>query len=137
MKYDGLVMDGVQTTPDSGQRAVHRTLPSAAFPSMMQEAFIGAFPIGGIGSSFTMPVMNPPDTAVHNIKFDVVREETLRTADGPVRSLLLTAGQNGSIQTWVAADDGRLMRLHWTLPNGMSIWKLPKHDVNFRDGATP
>jgi hypothetical protein len=134
VRFTGLTMDGVQAISDSGQRAIHLTLPSAAFPSIMQEAFIAAFPFGGMGSSLSVPMMNPPGALVRPSQLNVVRIDTLRTANGTVPSQLITSA-NGAVQFWIAVDDGRMVRMHWTLPNGMSIWKLPRRDVDFRDGA--
>jgi hypothetical protein len=134
VRFTGLTFDGVLTTPDSGSRQLHVTLQAAAFPSIMQEAFIAAFPFGGSGSSLSMSMMNPPGASVRPSQLDVVRTDTLRTANGPVPSQLITSAK-GAIQIWIAVDDGRMMRMHWTLPNGMSIWKLPKHDIAFRDAV--
>ena len=136
VRFRGLTMDGSLTTADSGSRSVHRTLAAAAFPGIMQEAFIAAFPLEAIGSTFTVPVMNAPGVEVRQARFEVARTDTLRTASGPVPSFLV-ASAGGHVEFWVAVDDGRLLRMHWTLPDGTSMWKLPEHDANLRDGVTP
>ncbi|MGH7654918.1 MAG: hypothetical protein ACREN6_09670 [Gemmatimonadaceae bacterium] len=125
-----LRIDGTITTRDSGRREVHAATRVPAFESMMSESFIAAFPLSQ-GMPIGLPLINAPDTTVRIQRLDFARQETIRTANGPVPCLVVTSG-NGTIQFWVSVADGRLMRLHWTLANGTAVWKLPQRDVGFR-----
>ncbi len=134
VRFAGLTMDGVVTTPDSGARPLHVALPGAAFPSIMQEGFVAALPFGEVGSFIRMPMLYPPAATVRHSVLTVAQSDTVRTARGLVPARLITTA-NGAIQFWVAVDDGRMIRMHWTLPDGSSIWKLTKREADFRDAA--
>jgi hypothetical protein len=134
LRFSQLQMEGTMTSPDSGTRPVHAVAHEPFFPSMMQESFTAAFPYEA-DRAIAIRMGNPPDTTVRTSQFAFERRETIRTADGPVPSLLYTTSQR-HVELWISEADGRLMRMHWSTPNGMSVWKLPARDASFRDAVT-
>jgi hypothetical protein len=58
---------------------------------------------------------------------------TLRTASGDVECVVVQ--ESPTTVAWVSKADGHLVRLHWALPNGTAIWKLPTRDVPFIDAT--
>ncbi|HEX6537400.1 MAG TPA: hypothetical protein VF041_22655 [Gemmatimonadaceae bacterium] len=129
VRSDGERLTGFVTFPDSGRREV--SMPAVPFfHDMVDEAFIGALPLDS-GVTILVPLIVPPRLDVHVLPFTVTGTETIRTADGPV-ACLVVKGPGKTTTAWLAATDHHLVRLRWTLPNGTSIWKLPKRDANFR-----
>jgi hypothetical protein len=129
LRIEGLRVDGVVTVGDSAPRAMHEIAPEAFFPSMMLESFIAALPIAG-DAPITIRTANLPGLAFKSSRLTIDSVTTIRTASGPVRCYL-GRSTPGDVQYWIAMDDRRLVRLHWTLPNGATVWKLPQRDVPY------
>ena len=129
LRSDGARLTGVVAVPDSGQRSVDVPLVPF-FHSIMDEAFIGTFPLD-TGVTLRVPIVQPPSLEVHTVQFTVTGVETVQTADGPVECLVVK-GPSPASTAWIARSDRHLVRLHWTTPNGLSVWKLPRRDVPFR-----
>lgn len=129
LRSDGEHLTGFVTFPDSGRREV--SMPAVPFfHDMVDESFIGALPLDS-GVTIQVPLIVPPRLGVYVRPFTVTGMAMVRTADGPVECLVVQ-GPGKATTAWIAATDHHLVRLHWTLPNGTSIWKLPKRDANFR-----
>lgn len=132
--HDGR-LTGTVWSADSGRRTADVPLPSAFFHGMMTEAFLAAFPLAPAGT-LSLPVAETPGAKVRMAEFRVSDTTTLRTAQGNVDCLVVK--ESPTTIAWVSRIDGHLVRLHWTLPNGTGIWKLPTRDVPFlntHDGA--
>lgn len=127
--HDGR-LSGAVWSADSGRRAVDVPLASAFFHGMMTEAFLAAFPLIPNGT-LRLPVAETPRAQVHMLSLRVTDTTTLRTANGRVGCLVVQ--ESPTAVAWVSRADGHLVRLHWTLPNGTAIWKLPTRDVPFLD----
>lgn len=127
--HDGRIT-GTAWSADSGRTAVDTPLGAAFFHGSMTESFLAAFPLTP-DSTLHLPVANTPDVSVRMAAFHVTGTTTLRTANGDIACLVVQ--ESPTTVAWVSKADGRLLRLHWTLPNGTAIWKLPTHDVPFID----
>lgn len=125
--HDGR-LTGTVWSADSGRRTVDIPVPSAFFHGMMTEAFLAAFPLMPAGT-LRLPVAETPGASVRMAEFRVTDTTTLRTANGSVDCLVVQ--ESPTTVAWVSRADGHLVRLHWTLPNGTAIWKLPTRDVPF------
>ncbi|HEY8310465.1 MAG TPA: hypothetical protein VIG47_07910 [Gemmatimonadaceae bacterium] len=99
------------------------------FVSMMTESFIGAFPLDP-GAVITVPTANPPVPTVTGTVLRSTAVDTINTSHGPVQCVIVLGPGNTTF--WISHADGHLARLHWTLPNGTSVWKLPSRDVALR-----
>jgi len=127
--HDGR-LTGTVWSADSGRRAVDTPLGAPFFHGLMTESFLAAFPLAP-DSTLRLPVSDTPDVTVRMAAFHVTGTTTLRTADGAVECLVVQVSP--ATVAWVSKSDGRLVRLHWTLPNGTEIWKLPTRDIQFLD----
>lgn len=123
-------LTGTAWSPDSGRRAIDAPFGAAFFHGMTTEAFLAAFPLA-LDSTLHLPVGETPDAHVRMAEFRVTGERMLRTAVGEVECLVVQ--ESPTTVAWVSKADGRLVRLHWTLPNGATVWKLPTRDVPFLD----
>lgn len=103
------------------------------FVSMMTESFIGAFPLDP-GAVVTVPTANPPVPTVTGTVLRSTTIDTISTSHGPIQCVVVLGPGNTTF--WISRDDGHLVRLHWTLPNGTSVWKLPSRDVALRGALT-
>lgn len=127
--HDGR-LTGTAWAPDSGRRAVDVPLGAPFFHGLMTEAFLAAFPLLA-DSTLRLPVSNTPDVAVRMAVYHVRGTATVRTANGAVECLVVQ--ESPTTVAWVSRADGRLVRLHWTMPNGTAIWKVPTRDVRYLD----
>jgi len=125
--HDGR-LTGAVWSADSGRAMVDTPLGAAFFHGLTTESFLAAFPLAP-DSTMRLPVSNTPDVSVRMAAFHVTGTETLRTAAGAVECLVVR--ESPTTVAWVSKADGRLVRLHWTLPNGTEIWKLPTRDIPF------
>lgn len=123
-------LTGVVWSADSGRTRVDTPLGAAFFHSMVTESLLAAFPLAP-NRTLQLPVADTPGVTVHLATFRVTGTTTLRTAAGAVKCLVVQ--ESPSTVAWVSSASGRLVRLHWTLPNGTGIWKLPTRDVPFLD----
>jgi len=127
--HDGR-LTGIRWSADSGRRAIDKPLGAIFFHGMMKEAFLAALPLAP-KRTLRLPVAETPDPQVRMAEFWVTGMASLRTADGTVECLVVQ--ESPTTVAWVSKSDGRLVRLHWTLPNGTAMWKLPTRDVPFLD----
>jgi hypothetical protein len=127
--HDGR-LTGTEWSADSGRKAVDRPLGAAFFHDLMTESFLAAFPLM-VDSTLRLPVSDTPDVAVRMAAFHVTGTATVRTAAGAVECVVVQ--ESPTTVAWVSRASGRLVRLHWTLPNGTVIWKLPTRDIPFLD----
>lgn len=127
--HDGR-LTGTAWSADSGRKAVDIPLGAPFFHDLMTESFLAAFPLAP-DSELRLPVSNTPDVAVRMAAYHVTGTTTLRTATGAVECLVVQ--ESPTTRAWVSRADGHLVRLHWTLPNGTAIWKLPTRDVPYLD----
>ena len=127
--HDGRIT-GVVWSADSGRSTIDIPLGAAFFHEMMTESFLAALPLAP-DSTLRLPVANTPDATVRMAAFHVTGTTMLRTAKGVVECLVVQ--ESPTTVAWVSKSDGRLVRLHWTLPNGTAIWKLPTRDIPFLD----
>ena len=127
--HDGRITGAVWSA-DSGRTMVDVPLGAAFFHGMMTESFLAALPLAP-DSTLRLPVADTPNTTVRMAVFHVTGSATLRTAAGAVDCLVVQ--ESPTTVAWVSKSDGRLVRLHWTLPNGTAIWKLPTRDIPFLD----
>ena len=81
--------------------------------------------------SSALEVLRAPGVTIHLATFRVTGTTTLRTAAGAVKCLVVQ--ESPTTVAFVSSASGRLVRLHWTLPNGTTIWKLPTRDGRFLD----
>ena len=132
LDFSGKRMTGTVWSADSGEHAVDAPLPAPFFHGMMTEAFIAALPLDE-GSSVPLSVAETPDIDVHTAEFRVTGSVVLHTAQGPVECLVVRESERST--GWVSKADGHLVRLHWTTPDGSEIWKLPKRDLPYLEGA--
>lgn len=119
---------GTVAYPDSGERPVDRMM-APFFHDMMNEAFIGTYPIEP-GFELSVPVTRFPQLVVRRTTFRIIGVDTLRTAKGPIPSLVVSSA--GRVTSWLSLGDHHLLRLHWSLPDGTAVWKLPIADREFR-----
>lgn len=132
IELNGARMTGTVWSADSGERAIDALLPEPFFHGMMTEAFIAALPFAA-GSTTRLPVAETPHPNVRMAEFRVTGSARLQTAEGPVDCFVV---QESKVTTgWVSKADGHLVRLHWVLPNGTDIWKLPRRDVPYLRGV--
>ena len=129
LTVQGTHIDGWRTDSLGVRTDVHATTTRPFFVSIMTEGFIAAFPLD-MGASINIPVADPPVPAVRAVTLRATGLDTLQTAQGAVRCILVVGP--GNTETWIAQDDHRLVRMHWTLPNGTSVWKLPARDAPLR-----
>lgn len=127
--HDGRIT-GAEWSADSGRTMVDLPLGAPFFHELMTESFLAALPLVP-DSTLRLPVASTPDPAVRMAVFHVTGTTTLRTAGGAVDCLVVQ--ESPTTVAWVSKSDGRLVRLHWTLPNGTAIWKLPTRDIPFLD----
>ncbi len=127
--HDGR-LTGTAWSADSGRRTVDIPLGAPFFHGLMTESFLAALPLTP-DSTLRLPVSNTPDVAVRMAAYHVTGTTALRTAAGPVECLVVQ--ESPTTVAWVSKADGRLVRLHWTLPNGTAIWKLPTRDLPYLD----
>lgn len=127
--HDGRITGAVWSA-DSGRTMIDVPLGAPFFHGLMTESFLAALPLAP-DSTLRLPVANTPDATVRMAAFHVTGTATLRTASGAVECLVVQ--ESPRTVAWVSKSDGRLVRLHWTLPNGTAIWKLPTRDVPFLD----
>jgi hypothetical protein len=120
---------GWRTDSIGARTDVDATATHAFFVSIMSEGFVAALPLG-TDATINIPVADPPLPAVHVVTLRVIGIDTLQTAAGAVQCIRI-AGP-GTTETWIARDDHRLIRMHWTLPDGTSVWKLPVRDAPMR-----
>jgi hypothetical protein len=132
VRFEGLRFTGSQVVADSAPRVVEATAGEAFFHSMMFESFIGAMPIAP-SLPVQLPFVNPPTSMVRTLTLQVDSMTTIQTANGPERCYLVRATP-GNTQLWLSVRDGHLMRLHFSAPDGTSIWKLPQRDTAFVAG---
>ena len=130
LRFHGGRLTGSVWSADSGRRAVDRPLGVAFFHGMATESLLAAFPLAP-NATLQLPVGETPDVTVHLATFRVTGTTTLRTATGAVECLVVQ--ESPTTVAWVSRGSGRLVRLHWTLPNGTAIWKLPTRDIPFLD----
>lgn len=130
VRIDGKPITGWQSDSTGARSVVKVEAPTAFFVSIMDEAFIAAFPLE-LGTSISMPFANPPARTVQVATLRAVAIDTIATAGGKVACLRIV-GPGSTTTMWIAQSDHRLVRMHWTLPNGMSIWKLPMRDATLR-----
>ena len=132
LELNGGRITGTAWSADLGERTIDAPLPTPFFHGMMTEAFIAALPLAD-GSTIHLPVAETPDAKVRMAEFRVTGSARLHTAQGPVDCFVV---QESKVTTgWVSKADGHLVRLHWTLPNGTDIWKLPRRDVPYLKGV--
>lgn len=127
--HDGR-LTGAVWSADSGRKPVDIPLGAAFFHGLMTESFLAAFPLTP-DSTLKLPVSDTPDVLVRMAAYHVTGTTALRTARGVVECLVVQ--ESPTTVAWVSKADGRLVRLHWSLPNGTAIWKLPTRDVPFLD----
>ena len=127
--HDGR-LTGTAWSADSGRTAVDIPLGAPFFHGLTTEAFLAAFPLSA-DSTLRLPVSNTPDVAVRMAVYHVTGTTIVRTASGAVECLVVQ--ESPTTVAWVSKADGRLVRLHWILPNGTAIWKLPTRDVPYLD----
>lgn len=121
-------------TDSAGARTdVRATATHSFFVSIMSEGFVAALPLD-VGATINVPMADPPAPAVRAVTLHVKGLETLQTARGPVPCILVVGP--GNTETWIARDDHHLVRMHWMLPDGTSVWKLPARDASLRGGNT-
>ncbi|HEY7896348.1 MAG TPA: hypothetical protein VIC24_15715 [Gemmatimonadaceae bacterium] len=127
--HDGR-LTGTAWSADSGRTAVDIPLGAPFFHGLMTESFLAAFPLTP-DSTLRLPVSNTPEVAVRMAAYHVTGTTALRTATGTVACLVVQ--ESPTTVAWVSKADGHLVRLHWMLPNGTAIWKLPTRDVPYLD----
>lgn len=125
----GTQIDGWRIDSAGVRTDVHATTTRPFFVSIMSEAFVAALPLD-MGKAINIPVADPPAPAVHALSLRATALDTLQTASGAVPSILVVG--SGHTETWIAQDNHRLVRMHWTLPNGTIVWKLPTRDAALR-----
>jgi hypothetical protein len=130
VRIDGKQITGWQSDSIGARSVENVEAPAAFFVSIMDEAFIAALPLE-LGASISMPLANPPARTVQIATLRAVAMDTITTANGKVACLRIV-GPGNTTTMWIAQSDHRLVRMHWTLPNGMSIWKLPMRDAALR-----
>lgn len=130
VRIDGKQIAGWQSDSIGARSAVKVEAPAAFFVSIMDEAFIAALPLE-LGASISMPLANPPARTVQIATLRAVAIDTIATTNGKVACLRIV-GPGSATTMWIAQRDHHLVRMHWTLPNGMSIWKLPMRDAALR-----
>lgn len=123
-RINGWRTDSAGARTDVGAIATH-----SFFVSIMSEAFIAALPID-VGTTINVPMADPPVPAVRAVTLHAKGLDTVQTARGSVPCILLVGP--GNTETWIAQDDHHLVRMHWTLPDGTSVWKLPARDASLR-----
>lgn len=132
IELNGARLTGTVWSADSGEQAIDAPLPRPFFHGMMTEAFIAALPFSG-GSTTRFPVAETPRPDVRMAEFRVTGSARVQTAEGPVDCFVV---QESKVTTgWVSKADGHLVRLHWVLPNGTDVWKLPRRDVPYLKGV--
>ncbi|MGH7627110.1 MAG: hypothetical protein ACREOJ_17565 [Gemmatimonadaceae bacterium] len=119
---------GTEWLADSGERPVDAPVAAPFFHGMTTEALIAALPLAE-GQSLRLPVGETPHPTVRLNEFRVTGRVTLRTAAGPEECLVVQ--ESKTTVAWISAATRHLVRLHWTLPNGTSVWKLPRRDAPF------
>jgi len=130
LRFHGGRLTGTVWSADSGFKAVDTQLGAAFFHGMVTESLLAAFPIAP-NATLQVPVGETPHVMVHSVTFRVTGTTTLRTAAGAVACLVVQ--ESPTTVAWVSRTSGRLVRLHWTLPDGTAIWKLPTRDVPLLD----
>jgi hypothetical protein len=130
LRIDGKQIAGWQSDSLGVRSAVKVQAPTEFFVSIMDEAFVAALPLE-LGASISMPLANPPARTVQIATLRAVAIDTITTANGEVACLRIV-GPGSTTTMWIAQSNHRLVRMHWTLPNGMSIWKLPMRDAALR-----
>lgn len=125
--HDGR-LTGAVWSADSGRTMIDVPLGAPFFHGLMTESFVAALPLAP-HSTLRLPVADTPDATVRMAAFHVTGTTTLRTASGAVECLVVQ--ESPTTVAWVSKSDGRLVRLHWTLPNGTAVWKLPTRDIPF------
>lgn len=125
--HDGRITGAVWSA-DSGRSTIDIPLGAPFFHEMMTESFLAALPLAA-DSTLRLPVAKTPDATVRMAAFHVTGTTSLRTATGVVECLVVQ--ESPTTVAWVSKSDGRLVRLHWTLPNGTAVWKVPTRDVPF------
>jgi hypothetical protein len=99
------------------------------FVSIMSEAFIAALPLDP-GDTINIPEADPPAATVRLVTLSATRVDTIRTARGDVACVRIVGP--GNTETWIARNDHHLVRMHWVLRDGTSVWKLPARDAALR-----
>lgn len=127
--HDGRITGAVWSA-DSGRIMVDVPLGAPFFHDLMTESFLAALPLMP-DSTLRLPVASTPDPTVRMAVFHVTGTTVLRTAGGAVDCLVVQ--ESPTTVAWVSKSDGHLVRLHWTLPNGTALWKLPTRDIPFLD----
>lgn len=126
---DGTEITGWRADSSGARHSVQARASTPFFVSITSEAFAAAFPFDS-GATLRLPMANPPSPDVRNVDFRAGGTATLNSAHGRVSCRIVTGP--GQTTNWIARSDGHLIRLHWTLPNGTTIWKLPASDVALR-----
>lgn len=126
-------IDGSRTDSTGARTAVSVIATHSFFISIMSEGFIAALPLD-LGATINVPMADPPAPTVRAVTLHVKGLETLQTARGSVPCILVVGP--GNTETWIARDDHHLVRMHWTLPDGTSVWKLPTRDASMRGANT-
>ena len=109
-----------------------RPLDIAATPFfhvMATEALIAAWPIHE-RRAIRVSLLRLPAGTVHDVEYHVEGADVLRTAEGAVPCLVVRGPAAATL--WLAQDDGRLVRMRWSLPSGATVWKLPARDIPYR-----
>jgi len=126
LRIDGADVTGWQTDSLGARHVVQAHAKAPFFVSIMSEAFAAAFPFES-GITFRLPLADPPSPGIRAVDFRVVGVDTLNSVHGQVVCLVVTGP--GQTTSWIARSDGHLVRQHWTIPNGTTVWKLPVEDV--------
>lgn len=129
VRIDGRRIVGWRTDSTGAKTLVEVAATQPFFASIMTEAFAPAMPFAP-GTTFEIPVANPPSPDVHVLPLRVTSIDTLRTARGPVPCLIVVGPAHTT--TWISRGDGHVVRMRWTLPNGSTVWKLPERDAALR-----